>query len=375
MVGCYSYEITKRELDEIETLLPDIILLTGGTDGGDKKVIIHNARVLANYKRPGTIILVAGNKTAYDEIKEIFQKRGREVIFTGNVMPEIGRLDVGSCNKKIREIFIQRIIEAKGIAKAKKIVSNILMPTPSAVSNAARLISEGYGGVEGLGELFVIDVGGATTDVHSVAEGSPSTGAVNLRGLPEPYVKRTVEGDLGLRFNIERLIEVLEEKDVPSAVTCMARKFSEQGCFPLDEEGMNCHTLLSRLAVEVATDRHAGRIDVRYGPTGKILVQYGKDFTGIQCIIGTGGPIVFSRHPDEILMGAMSRQDAPQLLKPREPNLYVDAEYVLYAGGLMSQVEPEKALGFMKKYLKTLPHHHMLSEGHYLLRRYDRIKE
>ena len=69
--------------------------------------------------------------------------------------------------------------------------------------DAARLLADRYGDVEGLGELMIIDIGGATTDVHSVAEGKSAWNAVNQMGLPEPYVKRTVEGDLGLRFNLD----------------------------------------------------------------------------------------------------------------------------------------------------------------------------
>ena len=72
VIGCYSYEITQKEIEEIKNLRPDIILLTGGTDGGDKKVIIHNAKMLAGCEWPETNIIVAGNKAAYDEINDIF---------------------------------------------------------------------------------------------------------------------------------------------------------------------------------------------------------------------------------------------------------------------------------------------------------------
>jgi uncharacterized protein (TIGR01319 family) len=354
VIGCYSYEITRKEIDDIEKLRPDIILLTGGTDGGDKKVIIHNAKMLAGREWPETNIIVAGNKAAYDEIDAIFKEHRHNTFFTKNVMPEIGRLDVDSCNKKIREIFIHNIVEAKGIGRAKALIKNVLMPTPSAVLEAARLLAEGSGEVDGLGELLIIDVGGATTDVHSIAKGKSSRGAVIQGGLPEPYVKRTVEGDLGLKFNIDKLIGLTKERGYPSNIGRIAQRFCSTGFIPREREEIDCHTVLSRLAVEVAINRHVGRIEVKYGPAGELLVQYGKDFTQVGCVIGTGGPIVFSRNPREILLGALFQEDTPQILKPKDPKLYVDGNYILYAVGLLSQTEPEKALRFVKKHLKEV---------------------
>jgi uncharacterized protein (TIGR01319 family) len=104
----------------------------------------------------------------------------------------------------------------------------------------------------------------------------------------------------------------------------------------------------------VATDRHAGRIEKKYGPTGEMLVQYGKDLTEIKSVIGTGGPIVYSKNPDKILSGALFREEDPHVLKPRRPKRYLDADYIMYAGGLMSRIDPEGALRFIKRYLRKL---------------------
>lgn len=354
VVRCYSYETNRKEIEELKEIQPDIILLTGGTDGGDKRVIVHNAHMLAGHAWPDTKILFAGNKAASDEIRDIFENSGLEIILTDNVMPEIGRLAVDACHKKIRELFITHIIEAKGIGKAKKYIQNILMPTPSAVLDAAELLADGWGDINGLGELFIIDVGGATTDIHSVADGSPGRGAVTLRGLPEPRVKRSVEGDLGLLYNIDSLIELLREREEFSKMEPVARRFMHRGAYPDTREEIECHTLLSRLAVEKATDRHAGRVETRYGPTGEILVQHGKDFTGVKNVIGTGGPIVFSKNPAGILEGALFREERPHILKPRAPTMYVDAEYILFVGGLLRRIEPAGALRFMKRYVKEV---------------------
>ncbi len=373
VVGCFSYEMTSKELEEIESLSPDIILLTGGTDGGDKKVIIHNAKMLATREWPDTSLIIAGNKSAHDEIASVF--KGRENIFYArNVMPEVGKLEVDSCNKIIRELFLTRIIEAKGIAKAKSLITNILMPTPSAVLEAAQLLADGYRHVQdssdsensvtktsvkgdlvpGLGELMVIDVGGATTDIHSVAEGKPGSGGATQVGLPEPYVKRTVEGDLGLRYNVEKLLEIAEERGISTDLEQTALKFCTQGYLPDGEDEIDCHTTLTSLAVETAVNRHAGKIEIKYGPSGEVVFQYGKDLTNVHFVIGTGGPIIHSKNPREILETARFSEKEPHILKPKSPQFFLDTEYILYAGGLLSTVDPEKAFLFLKKYVKEL---------------------
>lgn len=372
VVGCFSYEINAKELEEIKNLSPDIILLAGGTDGGDKKVIIHNAKILATRNWSDTNIIVAGNKSAHDDIASIL--KGRDNIFYArNVMPEVGRLDVDSCNKIIRELFITRIIKAKGIAKAKSLIKNVLMPTPSAVLEAASLLADGYRSVQeskasgssvtgtsvqgtsvpGLGELMVIDVGGATTDVHSVAAGKPVSGAAQV-GLPEPYIKRTVEGDLGLRYNIDKLIEIAKERGVSTDFERTAIKFCIQGYLPDGNDEIDCHIILTRLAVEVAVKRHAGKIRIKYGPSGEVVFQYGKDLTNVNCIIGTGGPIIYSKDPKKILETAKFSEKEPNILKPKSPHFFLDTEYVMYAGGLLSTINPEKAFLFLRKHIKEL---------------------
>jgi uncharacterized protein (TIGR01319 family) len=353
VTGCYSYKLTQQEVREIEAVAPDIVLLSGGTDGGDEQVIIHNAKMLSHTGRAVTNIIIAGNKTAYDEIRAIFRGNSKNVLYTKNVMPEIGVLDVAPCNREIRELFMRNIIEAKGIARAKAIIKDVIMPTPSAVLEAARLIADGYGDAEGLGELIVIDVGGATTDVHSIAQGKPDRADTVVKGLPEPYEKRTVEGDLGLKYNLDRLLELVRGRETPPDFDSIVKGFHE-GKLPQTGEEIACHRLLTCLTVGVAMDRHAGKIEVVYGPTGERLVQQGKDLTRVKSIIGTGGPVVFSGNQREILEHALFREEDPFILKPRNPEFYVDEHYILYAVGLLSQVETAKALNLARKYLKQI---------------------
>ena len=350
---CYSYKLTEQEIREIEDAAPDILLISGGTNGGDEEVIIHNARMFSRSSAAITNIIVAGNKTTYDEIRSVFAGNGKNVIFTSNVMPEIGVLDVTPCNKEIRELFMKNIIEAKGIARAKSIIKDVIMPTPSAVLEAAKLIAEGCDGTPGMGELIVIDPGGATTDVHSIAKGLPNQGNTIIVGLPEPYQKRTVEGDLGIKHNLDTLLELLEGENLPPGFENTVEGF-RNGKLPETEEEYACHRILASVMVRVAMDRHAGKIEVINTPTGEKLIQHGKDLTEINTVIGTGGPIIFSRNPRDILEGVLFREEEGFSLKPKKPNLYLDEHYILFAIGLLSQVDPEKALNIAKKYLKHL---------------------
>ncbi len=353
VVGSYSYKLTQQEVREIESLSPDILLLSGGTDGGDEQVIIHNSRLFAGTGPAIKNIIIAGNKTAYDEIRAIFRDSLKNVIYTKNVMPEIGVLDVAPCNKEIRGLFMKNIIEAKGIAKARSVIKDVIMPTPSAVLEAAKLISGGFRNDPGFGELIVIDPGGATTDVHSIAKGTPARPDILMVGLPEPYEKRTVEGDLGLKYNLDRLLELSRGRETPPHFDAIVKAFHE-GKLPHTQEEFTCHRLLSHLMVEVAMDRHAGRIEVIYSPAGERLIQHGKDLTGVKTVIGTGGPIIFSPRPREILEGVLFREENAFILKPKNPVFYLDELYILYAVGLLAQNEPGRALALARKYLKQI---------------------
>jgi len=353
VVGIYSYELDEKEITEIESLAPDILLLSGGTDGGNTRVIIHNARLLARTGQKIPNIIVAGNKAAYQEIREIFKNSPKRIIFTANVMPEIGKLNLHQCNSEIRELFLKHIIEAKGISRAKALIGDVIMPTPSAVFEAAKLIAEGTANQPGLGELLIVDTGGATTNVHSIAHGNPGQPGVVLTGLPEPYAKRTVEGDLGLKYNLDTLLELMNGRYKSAHLLEIIGRFKE-GRLPETEDELTCHNILSYLAVEKAVERHCGKLEEIYSPAGKMLLQRGKDLSNIGYVIGTGGALAYSRTPQKILSAALYNPAQPDILKPIKPRFLVDEQYILYAVGLLSQSDSEKAFKLAKRYLKEI---------------------
>ncbi len=355
VVKSFSYELTLHDVREIDRVSPDIILLIGGTDGGNKKVILHNAERLSGLSCPAPLV-VAGNREARDEIERYFAGSSILLVFADNVMPEIGTLQVDSCREAIRRVFVSHIIKAKGIDKAIGIVDATIIPTPSAVLGAAQLLAEGTEGEEGLGELVVVDVGGATTDVYSIARGDPTHSGVMPRGLPEPYAKRTVEGDLGVRHNIDSLLEMgkLGGECTETHCTEIRSRFSSPSRLPETDLEFELDSLLAGVAVDRAGGRHCGKVKVVPGPMGEMTIQEGKDLSDIKCVIGTGGPIVFAREPEAILKRMLFRADSPHMLRPKDAVLHVDRAYVLYAMGLLSQREPGKALRIMKKMVSRI---------------------
>ncbi|WP_286973931.1 methylaspartate mutase accessory protein GlmL [Acetomicrobium sp. UBA5826] len=361
LIGSYAFKLTEEDLKELCMQKPDIILLAGGTDGGDEEVILHNAKVLASLEL-NVPIVVAGNRACKERIRQIFITAGKDVRITENVLPEINRLNIQPARECIREVFIERIVHAKGIDKAKEFVEGILMPTPEAVLRATELLAEGAGEETGMGEILVVDVGGATTDVYTVCSGNPTRGDVILKGLPEPYSKRTVEGDLGVRFNCLHIMEtvgvsLLSEMSgmkvdvIESTLSLWARKTY---MVPKSELEINLDQALARCAVDIAVKRHSGTLEKYYTPMGEVFVQYGKDLTSIKAVVGTGGPLVNAQNPTYILSGALFDEHDPSYLKPKNPKLYIDKNYIFYAIGLLAEINPELAIHILKQDLKQV---------------------
>ena len=363
LISVYSFALTSRDIRELEGSSPDIILLAGGTDGGNSEFILRNASTLAASDISAPIV-VAGNRAASDEVGNILEKGGKEAILTENVLPGLDRLNVEPARATIRDVFMRRIVHAKGLDGAESFVGQILMPTPMAVLSAARLLADGAGDERGLGELLLVDVGGATTDVHSVAEGRPRREGVVLRGIPEPYAKRTVEGDLGIRYNARTILDTvgksavlahagLEGVEVPLEDAVQLRSTHTE-MVPEDEVGQAVDVGLARAATEVAVRRHAGSLESVYTPTGRVEIQHGKDLTEVQALVGTGGIFAWGKAPRRVLEAAQYDARDPLSLRPMQPKMYLDAPYILYAIGLLANVAPEKALRIAKAHLQEI---------------------
>lgn len=361
VIGVYAHELTGAEVGKIEEQRPDIILLAGGTDGGNKDVMIHNAGMLAGLHLEVPVI-VAGNKSATEQVKAILEKGGKDVRVTANVMPELNVLNIDPARQTIREVFLEKIVAAKGLKTAEEYIDRVLMPTPAAVLNAAELLARGYGEEQGLGDLIVVDVGGATTDVHSLAAGEPTKAGISLKGLPEPFAKRTVEGDLGMRYSAQALLEAAGVQRLARVCGLPAEeivKYVEKvGSNPdilcSDDISRSVDDAMAYTAVDLAVERHVGKIDVIYTPFGASYIQTGKDLTEVKYVIGTGGVIVFHPDPGLIMKGTLFDQARPAVLKPIHPQLLIDRQYIMAGLGLLAEVDPVASLRIMKKYLEEI---------------------
>jgi len=362
VVGIYAFQLTEDDLEDIAAQKPDIFLLVGGTDGGNTECILHNAKMLATMK-PEFPIVIAGNRTAARQCQRILE--GCEVYVCPNVMPKFGVLNIGPTQQKIREIFLDRIVRAKGLSAASELLSDIMMPTPSAVLQAMKLLAQGCAGEPGIGDLVAVDVGGATTDVYSMADGMPEHMNTVYKGLPEPYDKRTVEGDIGMRYSIRGIVEAAGISRV-SALSGLSESRVEELVSYLrahtdtvpsgDEELENLDFALASLAIEEAVKRHAGTIEETYTMMGLTYVQSGKNLTKVKQIVVTGGSLIHTKRTAQIAAYAKFSPCDPASLRPKEADVWVDRSYILAAMGLLSTHYPQAALHIMKKELEFHGH-------------------
>ncbi|MCR4804495.1 MAG: glutamate mutase L [Clostridia bacterium] len=363
--GVYSFELTEDDIEDIDEEAPDIFLLVGGTDGGNKECILHNAEMLATCKSDFPIV-IAGNRSAARACARRLE--GRDVHIVENVMPRFGVLNIKPAQDEIRQIFLKRIVEAKGYTKAQELIDNIAMPTPSAMMQAMKLLAEGCENPDGtkekgIGDLLAVDVGGATTDIYSVCDGMPTDMNTVFKGLPEPYIKRTVEGDIGMRYSIHGI-----EEAVGTAYVSKLSGIPEQRCRELidylgshtevipqgenEDELKHLDFALASGAIKTAVTRHAGRIEEVYTMNGLAYMQSGKDLREVKQIVVTGGSLIHTERTGDIASAALTDPADPYSLKPREAEVWVDRSYILAAMGLLSAYEPAIALRIMKKELK-----------------------
>ena len=357
-VGVYSFELTEDDIDEISKINPDIFLLVGGTDGGNTECILHNAEMLSKMK-PKFPIVLAGNRSAAKKCQDIL--KDCEVYICPNVMPKFGTLQIEPTQKQIREIFLNRIIQAKGLSKAAELLSDIMMPTPSAVLQAMELLANGCEDELGIGELIAVDVGGATTDVYSIADGMPEQMNTVYKGLPEPYAKRTVEGDIGMRYSIQGIVDargierISQLSGLPQEKALKLIEDLKQNTDKLpngDKELEALDFALASCAVDEAVTRHAGTISETYTMMGQTFVQEGKNLTRVKQIVVTGGSLIHAKRTDEIAAYALYSPANPTSLKPKSADVWIDKTYILAAMGLLSSYHPKTALRIMKKELK-----------------------
>jgi uncharacterized protein (TIGR01319 family) len=323
---------------------PDIVLLAGGTDGGNAACLTESAAALARHSLDVPIIL-AGNQLAQDQAAELLERAGKRVVRAENVMPAIGIISERSVREWIRELFIGHVIGGKRLSSSPGFASLVRMATPDAVLRGAEVLSQCLARRGEPSGVVVVDVGGATTDVHSVVVAAPREELGYKRSLiPHAMCARTVEGDLGLRWNAESIVEVaaregLLTKHEARGLAAAAKVRADFPAYVPEDEAEACVDLtLARLAITTALRRHTGKLAVSLKRDGAVLERRGRDLRAVRTVVGTGGIFSHARFGalEAMMEAAVSARGNDQRLLPEAARVIVDRSYLLGAAGLLA---------------------------------------
>jgi uncharacterized protein (TIGR01319 family) len=333
-----------QKIQRLRELRPDIVLLSGGTDGGTITHLVELAELLiAADPRPrfGTMnlpVIFAGNKDARDEIRHVLGERF-DLRIVDNLRPDLERENLGPAREAIHELFLEHVMQqAPGYSKLMTWTSADIMSTPNAVGKIMVTIAE-QRGINILG----VDIGGATTDVFSVFGGNYT---------------RTVSANLGMSYsicnvmleagiqNIRRWLPFdIEEYEVRNR---LRNKMIRPTTIPQTYEDLLLEQAVAREALRLAFIHHKQLARGLKGvqqqrtigealeqtETGKTLVQ----MMALDMIIGSGGVL---SHAPKRAQSALMMMDAYQ--PEGVTMLAVDSIFMMPQLGVLSTVHPEAA--------------------------------
>ena len=342
-------KLRRSDIARIREINPNLILIAGGVDYGERDTAIYNAEMIRamGLKTP---VVYAGNIENQDEMKLIFdEESGQYLYLVDNVYPKIDTLNVEPCRKVIQAAFEDHITHAPGMEHVRDMVNGPIIPTPGAVMECTKLL------YDCIGDVMVIDVGGATTDVHAVTEDSDAV--ARILTAPEPKAKRTAEGDLGVYVNRMKVIESIGEEKLREECENqlhidLDKTLKTYVAIPKNEDEIRLVERLTKEAVLRAVERHAGQIRYVYGPTGRQTLAEGKDLTQVKYIVGTGGALTRLPHRVEIMKLIPKDNETGMKLYPSEAvKILVDNDYIMASLGVLSKTHREGAIKLLAKSL------------------------
>ncbi len=194
VIASNDKRLPHQQIERIRRLRPDMILLSGGIDGGTKTHVVELAEIIgaANPKpRLGSgfnlPVIYAGNNKAVDDVKEVLDNK-TSLSVVENIRPVLEMENLGPAREKIHDLFLEHVMQqAPGYNKLMDWVDAPIMPTPGAVGLILRTIAE----EEGINAVGV-DIGGATTDIFSVFDGK---------------FNRTVSANLGMSYSVSNVFK------------------------------------------------------------------------------------------------------------------------------------------------------------------------
>ena len=341
-------KLSKVDMIKLDRIKPNIILIAGGVDYGERETALYNSELIAasDLNIP---VIYAGNIAVADDVKLIFESYSKEknLHIVPNVYPKIDILNIEPTREVIQDIFEKHITEAKGMEKIREMVNGPIIPTPGAVMKASKILKDE------IGDLVTIDVGGATTDIHSVTEGTEKVNKILVE--PEPVAKRTVEGDLGVFINKRNIVDIIKieklEKELNMTPEDIEKFTNSDIAIPETEEHKRFIERLTKEAVIVSINRHAGGYRTYFGSKSDTLA-FGKDLTAVKWIVGTGGALTRLTAREEILNSISQFNRADKLLPTAEAKILIDNDYIMASLGVLSSLNKEAAIKLLLKSLK-----------------------
>ena len=344
-----SYKLCADDVAEMLKKAPDIVLLTGGTDGGNEECVLHNLDLLATLP-PELPVIYAGNRGLRDLVRK--KLAGRELKVVENVLPELSRPNAGPAREAIRELFLERIVSGRGLDRIVAETGCEPVPTPLAMLEFLKSFYEFTGRDTG---FAVVDMGGATTDFYSACADKFEPN-VMVRGIPEPPVKRTVEGDVGMRVSaraaFEEIRDELEKRRGEEFVVKMEKYIAhvsgECEYLPRTPEEKEFDLALAAGCCTVALRRHAGRRRQVFTTNGPVAVQTGRNLRHVNVVIGSGG-FLSRMAPEELKKMWWETPVDPEceMLVPVDFEWRPDTEGVMALAAEVARGVPEAACRFL----------------------------
>jgi len=336
-----------EQIQRIRELRPDMILVSGGTDGGDKKKVVEIAELIAPAKpqpRFGSEftlpIIFAGNKDAAPEIRRTFQT-GFDLQVVDNLRPVLEAENLGPARDAIHDMFLEHVMaHAPGYDKLMGLTDAPIMPTPGAVGNILKTIAK----LQNI-NVVGVDIGGATTDVFSV--------------FGETF-NRTVSANLGMSYSISNVcaeaglpnvlrwvhIEAMDERELRNRVK---NKMIRPTTIPQSQEALIFEQAVAREALRLAYIQHKEFATTLKGvqqqrTVGDTFTQQTSgqsivDNMKLDLLVASGG--VLSHAP-------RMQQTAMMLVDAFEPEgfttLAKDSIFMMPHLGVLAEVHPKAAL-------------------------------
>ncbi|MDR4499208.1 MAG: glutamate mutase L [Candidatus Scalindua sp.] len=350
IIASNDKRLPHEKIERIRYLRPDMILLSGGTDGGTVTHVVELAEYIAaaNPKpRLGTTfklpVIYAGNKEARVKIKEVLENK-TALRITENLRPVLERENLGPARKEIQNLFLEHVMaHAPGYDKLISWTSAPIMPTPGAVGAIIQAIAK-KDNINVVG----VDIGGATTDVFSVFD---------------QIFNRTVSANYGMSYSISNVVaetgigNIMKwlpfEADEADIRNRIKNKMIRPTTIPQLLEDLMIEHAIAREALRLAFEQHKSlAVSLQGVQRGRDISESFKqaagdqsliDMNNLDLIVGSGG----------VLSHAPRRSQAMMMIDAFQPQgitmIAVDSIFMMPHLGVLSTINEEAATEVFEK--------------------------